>query len=514
MIAQDGHFESVKYYKPVASDSDTFPKLSRMSNSQVYLIYDERMELHQHMDELKRVYHVERPERVVSIMEKLVSLQSHLLNYRQKKASEDSITSVKPPFIHLSCEPAGQETIELAHSTEYYNRLKVTSKKTEEELKSIYTIDCTVADDGIKEDGDDEDMYFCNDTFQTALLAAGGVVQCVDAVTSPSADSTRALAVVRPPGHHACHQKAMGFCFFNSVVVAAKHAIQSQRARKVVILDWDIHHGNGSQDLTYNDGDILYISLHRKCGTKFFPGTGDPEEVGGDEFHPEAIGLNVNVAWRNARMGNVEYAAAMSELVLPLLQGFDPDLVLISCGLDAAKGDLIGDCELLPDMYYLMTMSILETLGVDIPIVVALEGGYNTTVISTCMEAVAYALLDEDWNDGTKALDITTQDTILFTKGGESAENRLEIGRRLLAKYWDYYSENKSHRGKIKVPAIRDINRTIRCLQNTPYWSTRGVGLEEISKQIPPVSRMTRSKGKDIDNLDGIESALRSFSIR
>lgn len=233
--------------------------------SQVYLIYDERMELHQTLDEAKRACHVERPERIVSILERLLSLQSRLINHRQMNSMEENIT-VKSPFIHLKCEVAKQQTIELAHSLEYFNRLKATSIMTVEELNAIHTIDCSIADGSTE---DDEDMYFCKDTFQAALLAAGGVVQCVEAVTSPATETSRALAVVRPPGHHACHDQTMGFCFFNSVVVAAKHAIQSQRAQKVVILDWDIHHGNGSQDLTYNDENILFISLHRKCGRSF-----------------------------------------------------------------------------------------------------------------------------------------------------------------------------------------------------------------------------------------------------
>lgn len=480
--------------------------------SQVYLIHDERMELHQTLDEAKRIYHVERPERIVSIMERLLSLETHLANYRQVNAVEDSTLCVnKPPFLRLKCEIASQETIELAHSSEYFDRLKATSVKSREELNAIHTIDCSVADDCTE---DDEDMYFCNDTFQAALLAAGGVVQCVDAVTSPSAATSRALAVVRPPGHHACHEKTMGFCFFNSVVVAAKHAIQSQRAQKVVILDWDIHHGNGSQDLTYNDENILYISMHRKCGKKFFPGTGDPEEIGGDELHPDAIGLNVNIAWRNPHMGNVEYAAAMSELVLPLLQGFGADLILISCGLDAAKGDLIGDCDLLPNMYYLMTDSILKTMGVNIPIVVALEGGYNTTVISACMEAVACALLDEDWNDGAKPIyNDAPQDCPKVASENESDGSCLEMGRRVLADYWDYYAENDRQKGKLKISAARDLNRTIRCLRNTPYWIARGIHLEEIPPQVPSGNRVTRSKVKDTANLDEIQFALQSFSL-
>jgi len=302
--------------------------------SQAYLIYDERMELHADQDESTKSARCERPQRIVSIIEKLMSLQSRLQRNHEIQEASPLNEITNSPFIYLACEPASQETIELAHTSDYYNRLKETSIMTIEELNNMQTINLSIKDGSNEEDAD---MYFCNDTFQAALLACGGVKQCVDAVTSTDSQSRRALAIVRPPGHHACQQKAMGFCFFNSVVVAAKHAIKSQRAKRVVIVDWDIHHGNGSQDMTYNDPDILYISIHR-YGPKFFPGTGRASEVGGGDDNVEAVGSNVNIAWTRGHMGNTEYAAVMSELILPLMASFRPDLILVSCGLDAAKG--------------------------------------------------------------------------------------------------------------------------------------------------------------------------------
>lgn len=195
-----------------------------------------------------------------------------------------------------------------------------------------------------------------------------------------------------------------GFCFFNNVAVAAKHAIHTGRANRVFILDWDIHHGNGIQDLTYDDPNIFYLSIHRTSFSEkktkkeewFYPGTGKPTEVG------EGIGTgtNLNLVWTRSGMGNEEYATAFAELVLPVLASFQPDLILVACGLDAAKGDLLGDCGLSPDMYYIMTKSLLDQAGADVPIVCVLEGGYNITVSAECMENVALALLDEPCKDG------------------------------------------------------------------------------------------------------------------
>lgn len=167
--------------------------------------------------------------------------------------------------------------------------------------------------------------------------------------------------------------------------------------------------------MTYHEPDIFYLSIHRTCfeddnnntnNTRggggiekeewFYPGTGRPTEVGAGT----GKGTNLNLVWTRSGMGNEEYAAAFAELVLPVMGEFRPDLILIACGLDAAKGDLLGDCGLSPDMFYIMTKSLLDQAGADIPIVAVLEGGYNIGVSAKCMENVALALLDEPCHNG------------------------------------------------------------------------------------------------------------------
>lgn len=343
-----------------------------MTSTKVYLAYDDRMALHKPLPPLgddddasdSAGPDVESPLRIHAIYEKLMQLEA-MDGYRR--------------FLEIPCIPASRGTIELAHSPEHYDRMAMTLTLSDEELRQM---------------GTPNELYYCRDTFLAARLACGGVVECVNAVTDERRSSNRAIAIVRPPGHHATRDEAMGFCYFNNVAVAAKHALYTRRAHRVFILDWDIHHGNGIQDLTFDDPCIFYLSIHRASfGSRkdwFYPGTGRSNETGSGN----AKGTNLNIAWGKGGMGDEEYAAAFSEVVLPLLYNFKPDLIIIACGLDAVQGDLIGDCGLSPQMYYTMTRSLLEAAP-KTPIVAALEGGYNIETSATCMENVALALLDE-----------------------------------------------------------------------------------------------------------------------
>eukprot|EP00934_Nitzschia_sp_Nitz4_P006799 Nitzschia sp. Nitz4//scaffold21_size171442//93257//94718//NITZ4_002170-RA/size171442-processed-gene-0.54-mRNA-1//-1//CDS//3329542438//6789//frame0 len=345
-------------------------------SSFVYLAYDERMTLHAPLpspssdvssvsDDMPEDSPFEKPNRIRAIYKRLLELET---------------TDYHPRFLEIPCIPATRETIQLCHSPEHYEKMESTLTMSDDELRNMRV---------------PGDLYFGRDTFYAARLACGGVIECVNAVTDMKSRSNRAMAIVRPPGHHATRDEAMGFCYFNNVAVAAKHACYTERAQKVFILDWDIHHGNGIQDLTYNDPQIFYLSIHRASfGRKkdhwFYPGTGRPTEIGDGD----GAGTNLNIVWGEGGMGDVEYATAFSDVVLPILSHFKPDLIIIACGLDAAEGDLLGDCGLSPDMFYRMTRTLLEAAPTT-PIVAALEGGYNVAKSAECMEKVALALLDE-----------------------------------------------------------------------------------------------------------------------
>lgn len=255
-----------------------------------------------------------------------------------------------------------------------------------------------------------------------------------------------------------------GFCYFNNIAVAAKHAIHSKQAERVFILDYDIHHGNGIQDITYDDPNIFYLSIHRASFARnaeendyFYPGTGRHSETG----KGQGTGTNLNIVWPKAGMGNTEYAAAFSEIVLPVLSAFNPDLIIIACGLDAAKGDLLGDCGLSPDMFYIMTKSLLETAGEDIPFVVALEGGYHLETIASCMEAVALSLFDEPWSEVRDDFDSDTRASCNSKMWGRR-EHALILRSNQefnLARYWNrqafYDRKKKKMSTKIAMSAIR-----------------------------------------------------------
>ncbi len=229
----------------------------------------------------------------------------------------------------------------------------------------------------------DPDTYACRDSARAARLAAGGLADLARQVLDGAL--ANGFALLRPPGHHAEADRAMGFCLFNNVAVAAA-AARRAGARRVLIVDWDLHHGNGTQNTFWNDPDVLYFSIHQY---PFYPGSGAASEVGG----PDALGRTVNVPWPPG-CGDAEYLAAFDLLLLPIARRFEPDLVLVSAGFDAAEGDPLGSQRLSPAGYAGMTAR-LQSLCAG-KVVLALEGGYNLTAIARAAEACLRELLGEE----------------------------------------------------------------------------------------------------------------------
>ena len=229
----------------------------------------------------------------------------------------------------------------------------------------------------------DADTFFSPRSYAAARRATGAALALTDALLDGAADY--AFGLMRPPGHHARPAQSMGFCMLNHVAVAAQHA-RVRGARRVVILDWDVHHGNGTEEIFERDGDVLYISLHQ---SPQYPGTGAASDVG----LGEAKGFNVNVPL-SAGADNAVYAAAFERVVLPIIEQFAPDLTLVSAGYDAHARDPLGGMQVDGDGYAWMTRRLIQTLrrGPGHRVGFLLEGGYDLVGLRESVRSTLGAL--------------------------------------------------------------------------------------------------------------------------
>uniref|UniRef100_A0A671LS01 Histone deacetylase n=1 Tax=Sinocyclocheilus anshuiensis TaxID=1608454 RepID=A0A671LS01_9TELE len=239
-----------------------------------------------------------------------------------------------------------------------------------------------------------------SDTVWNEMHSSGAVRMAVGCVIElafkvAAGELKNGFAVVRPPGHHAEESTAMGFCFFNSVAITAKLLQQKLGVGKILIIDWDIHHGNGTQQAFYNDPNVLYISLHRYDDGNFFPGSGAPEEVGVGPGE----GFNVNIAWTGGvepHMGDVESLTAFRTVVMPIANEFSPDVVLVSAGFDAVEGHQspLGGYNVTAKCFGHLTKQLIKLAGGRV--VLALEGGHDLTAICDASESCVAALLGDE----------------------------------------------------------------------------------------------------------------------
>lgn len=230
-------------------------------------------------------------------------------------------------------------------------------------------------------------LYLCPRSGEAALIAAECTIEIASRIANGSLKN--GFAVVRPPGHHAEPDRAMGFCILNNVAIAVGALKQQGLAKRILVVDWDIHHGNGTQRAFVNESSVLYISLHRHDGGNFYPGgiEGNPSFVGTGA----GAGYSVNIGWDGPGVTDSDYCAAFSNVLLPIAREFDPDFIFISAGFDAAAGDPIGQCQVTPAGFAQMTHDLLSLAKGKILIV--LEGGYNIPVIARCAEACLRSLL-------------------------------------------------------------------------------------------------------------------------
>ncbi|XP_048055156.1 histone deacetylase 4 [Megalobrama amblycephala] len=224
-------------------------------------------------------------------------------------------------------------------------------------------------------------------------MAVGGVIEL--ALRVARGELRNGFAVVTPPGHHASHCQTYGSSMFNSVAIAAKQLQDRLKVKKILIVDWDVHHGYGTEKIFYTDPSVLYISLHRYDNGSFFRGTGEPTKVGSDKGE----GYNVNVAWSGGLsppMGDAEYLAAFRTVVMPIAQEFSPDVVLVSAGFDAAKGhsDSLGGYMVSAKCFGFLTRKLMELA--EGRVVLVLEGGYDIASLCDASQSCVSALVGNE----------------------------------------------------------------------------------------------------------------------
>jgi len=286
------------------------------------------------------------------------------------KRLETIYAMLEEPEIRGTCRQvlvrrAERDELLLVHSEDYVERIASTEGKEYTYL--------------------DPDTQTSAGSYEAALLAAGGLCQAISMVSSGELDN--AFALVRPPGHHAERARAMGFCLFNNVAVGARYAQESLGLKRILIVDWDLHHGNGTQHSFEEDSTILYFSTHQY---PYYPGTGAFSEIGrgGGEGYTVNIPLSTGC-------GDGDYLAIFEFILKPLAMEFKPEMILVSAGFDIYRGDPLGGMNVTPAGFAGMTQSLMEMadLCCDGKLVITLEGGYNVEGQRDSVKEVIKSLL-------------------------------------------------------------------------------------------------------------------------
>lgn len=262
---------------------------------------------------------------------------------------------------------------------------------TEDELERVHTPTHIQAVKTIAQAGGghlDPDTYVAPRSFDAALMAAGGLIRAVEAVIAGEIE--KAFALVRPPGHHATPNQGMGFCLFNNVAIAARAALTEADVERALIVDFDVHHGNGVQDIFINDADVFYASTHQY---PYYPGTGRRDETG----HGDGQGSVLNVPLP-PQVGDEGYRRIFQELLRPLVERFRPDLVLVSAGYDAHWSDPLAHMNLSLSGYAQLARELVCIANdlCDGRLVFTLEGGYALDVLAYGVLNTFYAMLGEE----------------------------------------------------------------------------------------------------------------------
>lgn len=418
--------------------------MARGGRRRVGLVYDERMCAHANPWDRS---HPETPDRIVAIAQRLkaAGVFDRCICVEAREANDDELTTV--------------------HTNKHVDLMRCISSKAygkgaREKLAKYYN-----------------SIYFNKGSSESALLAAGSVVELCVAVAK--GDLEAGAAVVRPPGHHAEADSPMGFCLFNNVAVAAHvlvHEKQDLGIRKVLIVDWDVHHGNGTQHMFWDDDQVLYFSVHRYDNGSFYPtgSEGDYDKIGGSR----ATGFNVNVPWPHGGFGDSDYLAVWNHVLLPIAKDFNPDIVLISGGFDSAEGDPLGGCCLTPSGYSEMTRKLTDLAKGRV--ILVLEGGYNLNSIAESYLACLHVLLGDSLQESP---------LIPKTKPLQSTWYLLKKVRGVLQEFWPVLHELSSSFEKEtnEIMSVSTIDETLAQITLSDASSRNSVDVSsELSEDDAP----------------------------
>ena len=320
-----------------STGEDTVKENTNQKASKTGFVYDDI-----YLEHKTTQGHPEAPQRLVAIVDRLKA------------------TGLYPQLFKLSPKPVSSEWLTAVHTPEYVERAKESCEGGAGYLDSM-------------------DVPISPKSYEAALAAVGGVLSAIDAVMEKKV--TNAFCALRPPGHHALKDKAMGFCIFNNLAVGTRYVQKKHNLLKILIVDWDVHHGNGTQAAFYDDPSVLYFSVHQY---PFYPGTGSETEKGSEK----GLNYNINVPLP-AGSGDADYVRVFREKLEPAALAFSPDFVLISAGFDAHKDDLLGSMKVTAQGFAELTQIVkaIAEKCCEGRLVSILEGGYHLDGLADSVEA-------------------------------------------------------------------------------------------------------------------------------
>ncbi len=326
---------------------------------------------------------------------------SHVESPQRLQAIYDRIdaTSLAEEVVRIEPREASKEELAWNHTMNYIERIEATAGKPVSYL--------------------DPDTSTSPGSYLAAILAVGGLFNGIDSVMEGRIQN--GFALVRPPGHHAERDHAMGFCLFNNVALGAHYLMKEHGLEKVLIMDWDLHHGNGTQHSFYSDPHVLYISTHQ---FPYYPGTGSVDQIG----EGKGQGFTVNIPL-GAGMEDADYAAVFNRVIAPVGSAFAPDFILVSAGFDTYMADPLGGMKLTEKGFAYQAHVLIELAKKVCKgrILFCLEGGYSLKGLADGVAAVLYECLGKSILDGN---------TLAFLKGAEDGPTVIDTVLDIHKRYW------------------------------------------------------------------------------